>query len=150
MNSWKGSPDLALLKSVPSWSEPPELGRAWRRGNWTGRLLAGRHQQRGLPDNGNIRGLRLSPPSRKSLYGLPTASTEQPHRQQHHDSQAATNIPFCKHKDQSLRCIFETDRQYLVWCLSQSWFRTKFETLFDIIVEDVSSCWCTDGCKNNI
>src|ERR1700730_3738454 len=83
------------------------------------------------------RGLRLSPPSRKSLYGFPTASTEQPHRQQHHDRQEATIMPFGKHEDRSLRFIFDTDRKYLVWCLNQPWFRTKCGKSFDIIVEIV-------------
>ena len=52
----------------------------------------------------------------------------------------ARTMPVGQHKGQSLRCIFETDRQYLVWCLSQSWFRTKFENLFDIIVEMFHRC----------
>ena len=82
-----------------------------------------------------ISGAPTKPPSRKSLYGLPTASTEQPHRQQHHDRQEATIMPFGKHQHQSLRRIFESDRHYLIWCLSQSWFRTKFGMLFGVIVE---------------
>ncbi len=49
-------------------------------------------------------------------------------------------MPFGRHKTHSLRCIFETDRQYLVWCLTQPWFRTKFGDLFDIIVKMFSPC----------
>jgi hypothetical protein len=56
-------------------------------------------------------------------------------------------MPLRKHNGDSLRCIY---RQYLIWCLSQPWFRTKFGTLFDIHRGDVSSRPVNDGCKNNI
>ena len=51
-----------------------------------------------------------------------------------YDRQEATAMPFGKYKGDSLRCIFDTDRQYLVWCLSRDWFGTKVGNLFDIIV----------------
>ena len=44
-------------------------------------------------------------------------------------------MPFGRHKTHSLRCIFESDRHYLIWCLSQFWFRTKFRMSFDIYWE---------------
>jgi hypothetical protein len=110
-----------------------------------GRLLAAGTSSAAFSDNGNIRGLQLSPPSRKSLYGLPTASSEQPHRQQHHDRQEATTMPFGKHNGQSLRCIFDTDKQYLVCCLSQSLFRTTFVTLFDIYYRNFSIVVVNNG-----
>jgi hypothetical protein len=58
-------------------------------------------------------------------------------------------MPFGKHEDQSLPCIFETDRQYPVWCLHEPWFRTKYGKLFDIIVE-MFHLPRNDSCQNNI
>jgi uncharacterized protein (DUF3820 family) len=52
-----------------------------------------------------------------------------------HDRPEATTMPFGKHKDQSLRCISDTDKQYLTWRLSQPWLRTTFANLFDSIVD---------------
>ena len=42
--------------------------------------------------------------------------------------------PLPKHNGARLQYIFDNDRQYLVWCLHQDWFRVKFPSWFDIIV----------------
>ena len=105
-------------------------------GMWkiAGRLLAAGTSSAAISDNGNIRGLRLSPPPENRCTGFP-----RPQLSSHTASNTMTvrkrQPCHSAHEDQSLRCIFDADRQYLVWCLSQSWFRTKFGNLFDIIVE---------------
>ena len=42
--------------------------------------------------------------------------------------------PLPKHKSQPLRYIFQTDPQYLAWCVQQEWFRMSFPVFVDIIM----------------
>jgi hypothetical protein len=42
--------------------------------------------------------------------------------------------PLPKHKNQPLRYIFQTDPQYLAWCVQQEWFRMSFPVFVDIIM----------------
>jgi uncharacterized protein (DUF3820 family) len=99
-----------------------------------GRLLAAGTSSAAFSDNWNIRGLRLSPPpeNRCTDFLWPQLSS---HSASNTMTRQEATMPFGRHKDQSLRCLFDTDKQYLVWCLSQSWFRTNFGNLFDMIVE---------------